>query len=243
MTETTADLAWALLLGAARNVVAGDRYMRAGNYKIWGPNLLLGEDVSPGGDGRRKVLGIIGFGRIGQAVGRRAIGFDMRVLAHDPYARDVIEADDHTEWAELDELLETSDFVTVHTQLSEETRHLIGVRELDLMKPSAFLVNAARGPIVDEAALLEALSDKRIAGAGLDVYEDEPKMVPGLEAQDNSVLLPHLGSATRGTRDQMAILAATNAVAMMRGERAPNCVNREVYASAAFEARRQRLVD
>ena len=237
LTDTTADLTWALLMAASRNIVSGDRYMRGGNYKLWGPNLLLGEDASPGGDGRRKVLGIVGFGRIGQAVARRAIGFDMRILAYDPYAREAIEADEQVEWAELDELLAASDFVTIHTLLSDETRHLISTAELDKMKPTAYLVNAARGPIVDEAALVEALRANKIAGAGLDVYEREPGMEPGLAELENTVLLPHLGSASRGTRDKMASMAATNAVAMLRGERAPNCVNAEVYESAAYAGR------
>jgi glyoxylate reductase len=237
LTDTTADLTWALLLSAARNVVAGDVFMRAGHYKVWGPNLLLGEDVSPGGDGRRKVLGILGFGRIGQAVARRALGFDMRVLAHDPFAREAIEADSQAEWAELDDLLRESDFVSVHTLLSEQTRHLISAREFGLMKPTAYLINAARGPIVDETALVEALRKKQIAGAGLDVYEQEPAMAEGLAQLENAVLLPHLGSATRGTRDLMASKAATNALAMLRREPAPNCVNPDVYECAAYRAR------
>lgn len=237
LTDTTADLTWALLLSVARNVASGDVYMRGGNYKVWGPNLLLGEDVSRGGDGREKVLGILGFGRIGQAVARRALGFDMRVLAHDPFAREAIEADEQASWADLDDLLRESDFVSVHTLLSDDTRHLIGERELALMKPSAYLINAARGPIVDEAALVRALRKKQIAGAGLDVYEREPEMAEGLAELENTVLLPHLGSATRGTRDLMATKAATNALAMLRGERAPNCLNAEVYESAAYRAR------
>lgn len=237
LTDTTADLTWALLLSAARHVASGDAYMRGGRYEVWGPNLLLGEDVSRGGDGRPKVLGILGFGRIGQAVARRALGFDMRVLAHDPFARELIEADEQAEWAELDDLLRESDFVSVHTLLSKETRHLVSERELGLMKPTAFLINAARGPIVDEAALVRALRKKQIAGAGLDVYEDEPAMAEGLAELENTVLLPHLGSATRGTRDLMATKAASNALAMLRGERAPNCVNPEVYDGAAYRAR------
>jgi len=237
LTDTTADLTWALLLSVARNVASGDVFMRGGRYEIWGPNLLLGEDVSRGGDGREKVLGILGFGRIGQAVARRALGFEMRVLAHDPFAREAIEADPQAEWAELDDLLRESDFVSVHTLLSDDTRHLIGERELSLMKPSAFLVNAARGPIVDEQALVRALRGGKIAGAGLDVYEHEPAMADGLAELENAVLLPHLGSATRGTRDAMATKAATNALAMLRGERAPDCVNAEVYDGAAYRAR------
>jgi glyoxylate reductase len=199
--------------------------------------LLLGEDVSRGGDGREKVLGILGFGRIGQAVARRALGFEMRVLAHDPFARGAIEADPQAEWAEFDDLLRESDFVSVHALLSDDTRHLIGERALSLMKPTAFLINAARGPIVDEQALVRALRGRQIAGAGLDVYEHEPAMAEGLAECENVVLLPHLGSATRGTRDAMATKAATNALAMLRGERAPNCVNAEVYDGAAYRAR------
>ena len=237
LTDTTADLTWALLLSACRNIVAGDAYMRGGHYKLWGPNLLLGEDASPGGDGRRKVLGIIGFGRIGQAVARRARGFDMRVLAFDPYARKAIEADEEAEWAEFEELLAESDFVTIHTLLSDETRHLIDAAALDKMKSTAYLINAARGPIIDEAALVVALREGKIAGAGLDVYEREPAMADGLAECDNAVLLPHLGSASRGTRDKMATMAATNALAMLRGERAPNCVNAEVYDTDAYAGR------
>jgi glyoxylate reductase len=237
LTDTTADLTWALLLSAARNIAVGDVYMRGGNYQAWGPNLLLGEDVSPGGDGRPKVLGILGYGRIGQAVARRAIGFDMRILAFDPFARDAIEADPQATWAEFDDLLRESDFVSVHTLLSEDTRHLISERELSLMKPTAYLINAARGPIVDEEALVRALRKGEIAGAGLDVYENEPAMVNGLAELENAILLPHLGSATRGTRNLMATKAATNALAMLNGERAPNCLNPEVYDTAAYRSR------
>ena len=237
LTDTTADLTWALLLSVSRNIATGDQYMRGGNYKLWGPNLLLGEDTSRGGDGRRKVLGVIGFGRIGQAVARRAMGFDMRVLAHDPYAREVIDADDQAEWADLDILLDESDFVTVHTLLTDETRHLISTAEFERMKPTAYILNAARGPIIDEAALVVALNEGQIAGAGLDVYEREPEMVEGLAQCENAVLLPHLGSASRGTRDKMATVAATNAIAMLRGERAPNCVNADVYDSSAYAGR------
>ncbi len=237
LTDTTADLTWALLLSAARNIAVGDVYMRGGNYQAWGPNLLLGEDVSPGGDGRPKVLGILGYGRIGQAVARRAIGFDMRILAFDPFAREAIEADPQAEWADFDDLLRESDFVTVHTLLSEDTRHLISERELSLMKPTAYLINAARGPIVDEEALVRALRKGEIAGAGLDVYEKEPEMMKGLAELENAVLLPHLGSATRGTRNLMATKAATNALAMLNGEPAPNCLNPEVYDTAAYRSR------
>ena len=242
LTDTTADLTWALLLAAARRVTAGDRLVRAGGYHLWSPGLLLGEDVSPGGDGRRKVLGIVGYGRIGRAVARRAAGFDMEVLAFrrrpealrdDPIARPV----------GLQELLSRADFVTVHLPLTPATRHLIGRRELSLMKSTAVLVNTARGAIVDEAALAEALRGGRIAAAGLDVFENEPRPHPDLLELDNVVLLPHLGSASRATRDRMALLAADNALAMLRCERAPHCVNPEVYRSDAWRHRCRRRSD
>lgn len=246
LTDTTADLTWALLLGIARRIPEAHQYMVAGRYKIWGPNLLLGEDVSPGGSGRRKVLGIIGYGRIGAAVARRAIGFDMDVLAYDPHNQAAIDADAadpsrHLRSVSLDELLSDSDFVSLHPLLTPETHHMIGERELKLMKPTAYLLNVARGPVVDEAALVQALERRTIAGAALDVYEDEPRMAPGLAELDKSgnvLLVPHIASATRDTRDRMASIAATNAVAHLRGERAPNAVNPDVYDTAAYRARR-----
>jgi len=229
LTETTADLTWALLLAVRRRCVEGDRVMRAGRYQVWGPNLLLGNDVSPGGDGRRRTLGVVGFGRIGRAVARRAAGFDMRVIASSG-DRAAVERSGLAEWTPLDELLASSDFVALHTPLTEVTRHLIGAEQLALMPSHAYLINTSRGPVVDERALVEALQRGTIAGAGLDVYEREPAMSPGLAELDNVVVLPHLGSASHGTRDRMAVLAADNAVAMLRGERAPDCVNPEVYA-------------
>ena len=180
---------------------------------------------------------MIGFGRIGQAVARRALGFDMDVRAYDPYARDRIEADEQAQWADLDVLLTESDFITIHTMLNDETRHLLDASAFERMKPTAFVINAARGPIIDESALVEALNTGQIAGAGLDVYEREPEMVKGLAACENAVLLPHLGSATRGTRDEMATMAAGNVVAMLRGEPAPHCVNPEVYETDAYAGR------
>lgn len=240
LTDTTADTAWALLLAAARRIPESHRYMVEGRYKIWGPNLLLGHDVSPGGSGRRKVLGVVGYGRIGQAVARRATGFDMEVLAYDPFNRDGVESDEIATWAELDELLERSDFISLHPALTEDTRHLIGEAELRKMKPTAVLVNAARGPVIDEEALVRALQENWIGGAGLDVYEDEPAMKPGLAECDNAVLVPHIGSATRDTRGKMATMAATNALAHLRGERAPNCVNPEVYDTDAYRRRTAR---
>lgn len=237
LTDTTADLAWALLMAAARNLIPADRYMREGKFKLWGPSLFLGADISRGGDGRPKVLGIIGFGRIGQAVFRRSRGFEMRVLAYDPPLRDLIERTDGIEYAELPQLLRESDFVTIHTDLNPSTRHLINAAAFSQMKPTAFLINTARGPIVDEKALVEALRARQIAGAALDVYENEPEMAPGLTELDNAVLVPHIASASRDTRNKMATMCAENAIAHLERRRAPNCVNPEVYESEPYRRR------
>ncbi|MEM9598472.1 MAG: D-glycerate dehydrogenase [Acidobacteriota bacterium] len=237
LTETTADFTWAMLMAVARRLPEAHNYMVDGRYKIWGPNLLLGGDIGTGADGRRRVLGIVGYGRIGEAVARRATGFDMEILAHDPFARDLIDGDDKVSWAELDELLERSDYVSLHPPLTPETHHLIGEAELRTMKSDAYLINAARGPIVDEKALVAALGNGWIAGAALDVYEDEPAMAPGLADCENAVLFPHIASATHGTRSKMATMAAENAVAHLRGEHAPNVVNPEVYDTDAYRRR------
>ncbi|MDA8016893.1 MAG: D-glycerate dehydrogenase [Thermoanaerobaculia bacterium] len=240
LTEATADFTWAMLMSVARRVPAAHDYMQSGRYKIWGPNLFLGADVGSGPDGVRKVLGIVGYGRIGEAVARRATGFDMEILAHDPSKRAIIEADEKVHWAELEELLRRADFVTLHPPLTPRTRHLIDGDALSRMKPTAFLINAARGPIVDESALVDALRSGQIAGAALDVYEDEPEMASGLAVLDNVVLFPHIASATDATRSRMAAMAATNAVAHLEGEKAPNCVNPEVYGSPVWRQRRRR---
>ena len=237
LTETTADLAWALIMAVARRIPQAHDYMVGGRYRIWGPNLFLGADVGVGASGVPKVLGIVGYGRIGSAMAKRAHGFDMRVLAFDPYAREAIEAAEGVEWAELDDLLAQSDFVTIHSLLTPETRHLLDEDRLRRMKPSAFLINAARGPIVDEAALVRALREGWIAGAGLDVYEREPAMEPGLADIDNVVLVPHIASASVDTRGKMASMAAGNALAFLHGERAANPVNPEVYETEAYRTR------
>lgn len=243
LTDTTADLTWALILGIGRRLVEAHEYMVAGRYKLWGPNLFLGGDVSPGGTGKRKVLGIIGYGRIGAAVARRAMGFDMDVLAYDPHRAGAIATDAsnpalHLRAAGLEELLRTSDFVSLHTLLTRETRHMIGERELGMMKRTAYLINVARGPVVDEAALVKALHDNVIAGAALDVFEHEPLMAAGLAACRNALLVPHIASGSQDTRDRMATMAASNAVAHLDGKRAPNVVNPDVYDSPAYRARR-----
>ncbi len=237
LTDTTADLTWALLLAVARRVPEADAYLRAGRYKLWGVNLMLGTDVSPGGSGQRKVLGVVGYGRIGAAVARRAAGFEMDVLAHDPYARERIDADPGVEWAELDDLLARSDFVTLHPALTDRTRHLIDARALHRMKRTAYLINVSRGPVVDEQALVTALRGHRIAGAALDVFKREPALGPGLLECDNVVLAPHIASASVDTRGRMAAMAAENAVAHLRGEHAPNVVNPDVYETAAYRER------
>lgn len=237
LTDTTADLAWALLMAVARKIVPSDNYMRSGRYKLWGPSLFLGADISCGGDGRKKTLGIIGYGRIGQAVSRRAQGFDMRILAYDPPMKNFIEDADGVEYAEIDQLLTQSDFVSVHTDLNSSTHHLINEDTLSRMKTTAYLINTARGPIVDEKALVRALREGQIAGAGLDVFEDEPAMADGLAELENAVILPHIASATNDTRNKMATMCAENAVAHLQLVTAPNCVNPEVYETEAYRNR------
>ncbi|MEM6792737.1 MAG: D-glycerate dehydrogenase [Acidobacteriota bacterium] len=240
LTEATADFTWAMLMAIARRIPESHVYMVEGRYKIWGPNLLLGADVGTGPDGQRKVIGIVGYGRIGEAVAKRATGFDMEILAFDPFAKETIEADERVSWAELDELLERSDFVTLHPPLTPETRHLIGADELRRMKKTAYVINAARGPIIHESALVEALRGGEIAGAALDVYEDEPAMAPGLAELPNVALFPHVASATLATRSRMSTMAAENALAHLRSERAPHAVNPEVYETEAYRRRAQR---
>lgn len=213
LTETTADFAWALLMAAARRVIEADRYVRAGEWREWKWDLLWGADV------HGKALGIFGFGRIGRAVARRAAGFGMRVLYHDAVRADAaVERQLHASYADADTLLRESDFVTVHTPLLPETRHLIDESALGKMKRTAILVNAARGPIVDEAALVAALQQGRIAAAGLDVFEEEPQIHPGLLPLANVVLAPHIGSASRDTRIAMATLAVRNCLAVLEGK-------------------------
>ncbi len=221
LTETTADFAWALLLACARRVVEGDRFLRTGRYKAWGLTLLLGADV------HGKALGIVGFGRIGQAVARRASGFGMRVLYHDSKRAEAgVEAALGVRSVNLPELLRRSDFVTLHASLGLGSAHLIGEKEIALMKPGAFLINTARGPLVDEAALVKALKEGRLAGAGLDVYEKEPELAPGLAELSNVVLAPHMASASVETRTRMASLAAEGLLdVLIHGRRPAHMAN------------------
>jgi len=210
-------------MAAARRVTEAERYLRAGRWRSWSPQLLLGQDVYGA------TLGLIGLGRIGQAVARRARGFDMRVLYHSATRKPEVERELGVEWADLEALLRESDFVSLHVPLTEETRNLIGARELALMKPTAVLINTARGQVVDQEALVATLQGGRLAAAGLDVFQVEPLAADDpLLSLENVVLLPHLGSASVATRRRMAMMAAENLVAGLRGERPPYLVNPEV---------------
>jgi len=223
LTETTADLTWALILAAARRIPEADRLVRAGEWRTWSPMFMTGQDV------HGATLGIIGFGRIGQAVARRARGFNMKVIYYGRARNPVAEQEYEAEYQPLDDLLKAADFVSLHVNLSAETRGLIGERAFSLMKPTAVLINTARGGIVDEAALYEALTTGRIWAAGLDVFEREPAQPdhPVLQLS-NLVALPHIGSASINTRIRMATLAAENLVAALTGLKPPTPVNPQV---------------
>lgn len=212
LDETTADVAFMLVLAAARRLGEGERLLRAGKWEWWGPKQLRGLDVW----GKR--LGIVGMGRIGRAVARRGRGFGMEILYHNRSRKEDAENELGARYLDLDDLLRESDFVSIHTPLTDETRHLISERELGLMRETAVLVNTSRGPVVDEGALAAALAEGRIFAAGLDVYEEEPKVHPELLELENVVLAPHVGSATIDTRDKMATLAAENLAGVLRGE-------------------------
>ena len=211
LTETTADLTWALLLAVARRLREGEALVRSGAFRGWTPTMLLGRELSGA------TLGIFGYGRIGRAVARRAEGFGMRVLFTS-----------RTGGVELDELLRVSDVLTLHAPLSPRTRHVLGAAELLRMKRGAILLNTSRGALVDEAALVRALESGHLGGAGLDVYEDEPRVHPGLVARDDVVLLPHLGSATQETRARMAAMALADVQRVLRGEPPAHPVNHVV---------------
>jgi len=225
LTETTADLAFALLMAAPRRLVECDRYVREGQWQSSKWELLWGSDI------HGKTLGVYGLGRIGKAVVRRARGFSMRVIYHDVVRpTPALEEELGAQFVDRETLLREADFLTLHVPLTPETHHLVGARELSMLKPTAFLINAARGKCVDEAALVEALQSKRLAGAGLDVFEHEPHVHPELLRLPNVVLAPHVGSATAQTRLAMAMLAVENLVAGLEGRRPPNVVNPEIYA-------------
>jgi glyoxylate reductase len=219
LDETTADTAFMLLLAAARRLGEGERIVRDGRWEAWGPKMLLGPDVWG------KKLGILGFGRIGQAIARRARGFDMEILYAGRSRKEEAERELGARYLELDDLLEECDFLSIHTPLTEETKHLIDAEKLERMKPEAVLVNTSRGPVVNEAALAEALTEKRIFAAGLDVYEEEPEIHPKLLELENVVLAPHIGSASFETRDKMATMAGEDLRAVLCGEQPKNPVN------------------
>ena len=218
LTETTADLAWALIMSCARRIVEADRFVREGKFQGWEPMLMMGNDIFG------KTLGIIGMGRIGRAVAHRALGFDMKVIYYDPQVNPESLSSDYVS-VDLTTLCQNSDFISIHTPLTPETRHLIGEKEFNLMKPTAILINTARGPIIDEQTLISALKEHKIAGAGLDVYENEPVIPEELIKLSNVILLPHIGSASYETRTKMALLAAENAIAVIEGKNPPARVN------------------
>jgi lactate dehydrogenase-like 2-hydroxyacid dehydrogenase len=225
LTETTADFAFALLLATARRVVEGHQYVHSGKWRRWAIDLLVGQDV------HHRTLGIFGMGRIGQAMARRGLGFSMRILYHDAVrAPEAVERELALEFVPKEELLRQSDFITLHVPLLDATRKLVGEPELRLMKRTAILVNTARGPVVDEAALAHALSEGRLAGAGLDVFEQEPQVHPRLLRLNNVVLAPHIASASVDTRREMSMMAVRNAVAALQGRRPGNLLNPEAWS-------------
>lgn len=225
LDDTTADFTWCLILATARGLIGADRTFRSGKWKGWGVMQFLGRDV------HHKTLGICGLGRIGKGVARRARGFDMRVLYTDVQrVPEALERELGVTFVDKKTLLQESDIVTLHVPLFPETTHYIGAPELRLMKKTAILINASRGPVVDEKALVKALKEGWIAGAGLDVYEKEPKPAPGLTRLPNTVLAPHVASASIETRRRMSDMAAANCVAGLTGQRPPNLVNPEVLA-------------
>lgn len=224
LTETTADLAWALLMCAARRIVEADRFTRSGRFRGWDPMMFLGHDVFG------KTLGIVGLGRIGHAIARRAKGFSMRILYYDAFR---IPTDQEealgVQYTPFNQLVAEADFITIHTPLVPETRHLFNEETFNRMKPTAILVNTARGPIIKEADLVKALRDRRIAYAALDVFEHEPDLSQGLAELDNVILVPHIGSASHETRARMAEIAVRNILVFIHGEKPPYLVNPEVW--------------
>ncbi len=223
LTDATAELAWGLVFTVARRLAEGDQFCRQGKFNGWGPMLLLGQGIS------QKTLGIIGVGRIGTALALKSRGFDMNILYTDKHHNDTLDTELNARKTHLSELLAESDIISLHVPLNDETRHLISKKELEMMKETAILVNTSRGPVVDEKALIHALENNWIFGAGLDVYEHEPIISEQLMNLKNVVLLPHLGSATAEARSKMAEMAAENMIAGLNGEKPPNCVNSKLF--------------
>jgi lactate dehydrogenase-like 2-hydroxyacid dehydrogenase len=223
LDDTTADFAWTLIMAVARRLLEADAWMRSGTWPGWDLDQLCGSDVWG------KTLGIIGFGRIGRGVARRSHGFNMRVIYHDAQrVSPEVEKELHAEFVDLDRLFAESDFISLHVPLLPSTHHLINAQNLAKMKSSAYLINTSRGPVVDEGALAAALEAKKLAGAGLDVYENEPKAHPALIERKDVILAPHIASASVETRTKMAVMAAENVVALFQGKRPPNALNPEV---------------
>lgn len=226
LTDTTAEMAWALVFAVSRRLIEGDTFTRSGKFDGWAPMLLLGQDIS------RKTLGVIGAGRIGTAFALKSKGFDMNVLYVDEKRNKDLESHLHAKNVSLEQCLQESDVISVHVPLNSKTHHLIGEKELKMMKKTALFINTSRGPVVDEDALIHALQNKWIYGAGLDVYEHEPSIPIKLLRLENVVLQPHTASATTETRTNMAIMAAENIIAGLNGGIPPNCVNPEVFKKA-----------
>ena len=224
LTDATADFAFALMMAAGRRLLEAERYVRAGKWKTWGPMLLLGIEM------KDATLGLVGFGRIGKAMARRAVGFDMRVIYYDPSEKKS-DPDIKATPVDFETLLEESDFISLHTPLTPDTRHLIDSEALSKMKPGAVLVNTSRGPVVDHDALYDALKERRIFAAGLDVTDPEPLPLDSLLLTlDNIIIAPHIASASKTSREKMSWMAAQNLIAGLKGERLPNCVNPQVYS-------------
>jgi len=223
LTDATSDMAWALLFSVARRIVEADKFTRAGKFKGWGPMLMHGQDVT------NKTLGVVGAGRIGTAFALKSKGFNMNVLYVDEKKNETLEKEVNAKKVTFDELTKKSDFISLHVPLIPSTHHLIGEKELEMMKKNAVLINTSRGPVVDEQALVFALKEKQIFGAGLDVYEHEPEIAKELKKLDNAIIQPHSASATIETRTKMAVMAAENMVAGLKGKVPNNCVNMEVF--------------
>jgi len=223
LTDATAEMTWALIFSVSRKIVEADKFTRAGKFKGWGPMLMLGQDIS------NKTLGIIGAGRIGTAVAMKSKGFKMNILYYNNSENEILDRDLKAKKVDLNEVLNESDFISLHVPLNKSTHHLIGEEELKKMKKTAVLINTSRGPVVDEKALIKALKNKWIFGAGIDVYENEPDISEELIGLDNVILQPHSASATISSRSKMSVIAAENMIAGLKGEKPPNCVNPEIF--------------
>ncbi|UJG43775.1 MAG: D-glycerate dehydrogenase [Candidatus Heimdallarchaeum endolithica] len=223
LTDATADLTWALILAVSRRIVEADKFVREQRFKGWGPMLFLG------GDFKNKTIGIIGMGRIGEAVARRAIGFGMKIIYFNRTRKKDLEKELNAKFVSLDTLLKESDYISIHCPYTSETHHLIDWEEFELMKHSTYLINTARGKVVNEKALIKVLQDKRIMGAGLDVFYNEPEVPKAFYSLPNVVILPHIGSASIETRNKMAVMAAENMIECLKGNIPPNIINKEIY--------------